>query len=102
MGSSLYSRADTPIRELIQNAHDAILRRKRRDLNYKGRIGIFEFLQGGPDIEETILKEASEVSLRAVAKKQEMVTMQEDGILKVLEGKTTIDEVKGATGEIEW
>lgn len=40
MGASLYSRADTPIRELIQNAHDAIMRRKRSDLNYQGRIDI--------------------------------------------------------------
>lgn len=32
MGSSLYSRMDTPIRELIQNAHDAIMRRRRKDL----------------------------------------------------------------------
>jgi hypothetical protein len=31
-----------------------------------------------------------------------MVTMQQDGILKVLVGQTTLDEVKGATGEIEW
>jgi type II secretory ATPase GspE/PulE/Tfp pilus assembly ATPase PilB-like protein len=31
-----------------------------------------------------------------------MVTMQQDGILKVLEGKTTFDEVKSATGEISW
>jgi hypothetical protein len=40
MGSSLYSRPDTPIRELIQNAHDAIQRRSRRDLAYRGRIDI--------------------------------------------------------------
>jgi hypothetical protein len=40
MGSSLYSRADTPIRELIQNAHDAIQRRRRRELSYQGRIDI--------------------------------------------------------------
>lgn len=71
-------------------------------LGYKGRIGIFEFLQGGPEVEETILKEASEQALRVIAKKQEMVSMQQDGILKVLEGKTTISEVEGATGEIEW
>lgn len=42
MGSSLYSRPDTPIRELIQNAHDAIQRRRRRDLSYKGRIHIVQ------------------------------------------------------------
>ncbi|MCA9063299.1 MAG: ATP-binding protein [Planctomycetaceae bacterium] len=40
MGTSLYSRMDTPIRELIQNAHDAVMRRRRRDLEYKGRIDI--------------------------------------------------------------
>ena len=32
MGTSLYSRITTPIRELIQNAHDAIMRRRARDL----------------------------------------------------------------------
>ncbi len=42
MGSSLYSRADTPIRELIQNAHDAIMRRRNRDLDYQGRIDILQ------------------------------------------------------------
>jgi hypothetical protein len=40
MGTSLYSRADTPIRELIQNAHDAVVRRRHRDLSYQGRIDI--------------------------------------------------------------
>lgn len=71
-------------------------------LGYKGRIGIFEFLEGGPEVESTILKEASEVALREIAKKQEMVTMQQDGILKVLLGQTTFDEVEGVTGEINW
>jgi HSP90 family molecular chaperone len=40
MGSSLYSRADTPVRELIQNAHDAVMRRRKRDLSFQGRIDI--------------------------------------------------------------
>jgi type II secretory ATPase GspE/PulE/Tfp pilus assembly ATPase PilB-like protein len=75
---------------------------KCNGMGYKGRIGIFEFLEGGSDLELTILKEASEVALREVAKKQEMVTMQEDGILKVIIGQTTFDEVVGATGDIEW
>jgi type IV pilus assembly protein PilB len=75
---------------------------KCNGIGYKGRVGVFEFLQGGPDLETTILKEASEVSLREVAARQEMVTMQQDGILKVLEGKTTFDEVADATGELVW
>ena len=40
--------------------------------------------------------------LREVAQRQEMVTMQQDGILKVLEGKTTFEEVEGATGDLVW
>jgi type II secretory ATPase GspE/PulE/Tfp pilus assembly ATPase PilB-like protein len=75
---------------------------KCNKMGYKGRVGVFEFLEGGADLETTILKEASEVALRGVAERQGMVTMQQDGILKVLEGKTTFDEVKSATGEISW
>ncbi len=71
-------------------------------MGYKGRVGIFEFLEGGGDLETTILKEASEVALRGVAERQGMITMQQDGIMKVLEGKTTFEEVKSATGEITW
>ncbi len=40
MGASLYSRPDTPIRELVQNAHDGIMRRRQADLQYTGRIDI--------------------------------------------------------------
>ena len=47
MGSSLYSRADTPIRELLQNAHDAIMRRRRKDLDYLGRIDIEQEADAG-------------------------------------------------------
>jgi len=69
---------------------------------YKGRIGIFEFLESGPDLEETILKEFSEVALRKLAERQGMVTMQADGVLKVLQGETTFKEVESVTGPIEW
>ena len=47
MGSSLYSRMDTPIRELIQNGHDAIMRRRSRDLTFHGRIDIQQDAERG-------------------------------------------------------
>ena len=47
MGSSLYSRLETPIRELIQNAYDAILRRRARDLQFRGRIDIHQDAAAG-------------------------------------------------------
>jgi molecular chaperone HtpG len=40
MGQSLYSRPDAAVRELIQNAHDGIMRRRAVDLRYRGRIDI--------------------------------------------------------------
>ena len=75
---------------------------KCNGIGYKGRIGIFEFLEGGPDLETTILREASEVALREVAKKQGMVSMQEDGILKAIEGQTTLDEVIERDRRTRW
>ena len=45
MGASLYSRADTPIRELIQNAHDSIMRRRQLDLSFNGRVDIQQDLE---------------------------------------------------------
>lgn len=47
MGSSLYSRHDTPIRELLQNAHDAIMRRRRTDLSFQGRIDVRQKPEAG-------------------------------------------------------
>ncbi|MBI4087672.1 MAG: type II/IV secretion system protein [Candidatus Liptonbacteria bacterium] len=72
------------------------------DFGYKGRIGVFEFLEGGPDFEEVVLKEPSEVSLTKLAERRGMVTMQEDGVLKVLRGETSFEEIENITGQIEW
>ncbi len=69
---------------------------------YKGRIGIFEFFETGPEFEEGILKEVSEVFLKKLAEKQGMVTMQEDGVLKALSGITSFNEVEENTGPLEW
>jgi type II secretory ATPase GspE/PulE/Tfp pilus assembly ATPase PilB-like protein len=69
---------------------------------YKGRRGVFEFFKGGAELEKLILTEASEIALKELAKKQQMVMMQEDGVLKVLTGLTTFSEVESATGTIDW
>ncbi len=69
---------------------------------FRGRVGIFEFFKGGPELEEIILDKVSELSLKALAKKQGMVSMQADGILKVISGGTTFAEVESVTGPLEW
>jgi len=60
---------------------------------YSGRIALFEILEMTPHLAEIILKEPSETKILEEAKRQGMLTMKQDGILKVLDGITTIEEV---------
>jgi type IV pilus assembly protein PilB len=63
-------------------------------IGYKGRIGIYEILIMSPDIEKVILSgNVSEYQMRDIAKEAGMITMAQDGILKALDGLTTVDEV---------
>lgn len=59
----------------------------------KGRIGIFEMLEMNKKIEEIILTSPSVQSLEKEARNQGMITLREDGILKVFEGKIGIEEL---------
>lgn len=65
---------------------------------FSGRIGIFEVLKMTPELQEIILRDPSEGNIAKEAKRQGMATMRQDGILKVLDGVTTIEEVLRETG----
>lgn len=60
---------------------------------YKGRIAIFEMLKMTDELEKIILGDLSESALREEAKRQGMVTMFQDGILKVLDGIVSLEEL---------
>lgn len=60
---------------------------------YKGRIGLFELMMMSEPIRELVLKGASTSQLGEQAISEGMRTLREDGILKVLEGMTTVDEL---------
>jgi type IV pilus assembly protein PilB len=60
---------------------------------YKGRYGIFELMPMSEAIRELVLKGVSADQIRAQAVAEGMKTLADDGILKVLEGATTIDEL---------
>lgn len=64
---------------------------------YLGRIGIFEMLAMTPQLEEIILSEPSQEKLLEEAKRQGMITLRGDGVLKVLTGETSIEEILAAT-----
>jgi len=66
---------------------------------YRGRTGIFEAFLVDDEMEKFILKNPSIAALRKKAIKKGMTTMHQDGLIKVLEGITTIEEVGRVTGE---
>lgn len=70
-------------------------------IGYKGRIAIFELFVVTEKIEEAIYRNPTEIELKAIARKEGMVTMQEDGILKVLQGLTSFEEIERLTGPLE-
>ena len=74
---------------------------KCNNIGYKGRVAIYELLLVGPEMEEIIAAQSGEPRIQKFALEQGMVTMQQDGILKVISGTTTFDEVEGITGPLE-
>ncbi|MEI6597112.1 MAG: GspE/PulE family protein, partial [bacterium] len=65
-----------------------------QDIGYKGRIGIYEVLVMNQEIQKLILSGvASEYDIRDNAKKNGMITMVQDGLLKALDGITSVDEI---------
>jgi general secretion pathway protein E len=66
---------------------------KCRNTGYQGRFGIFELLMVTEAIQHGIQKHANAAEIRALGLQQGMRAMRLDGIQKVLDGKTTIDEV---------
>lgn len=69
---------------------------------YKGRVAIYELFTKQPGLEDLIASMAGEQTFLKFARERGMTTMQEDGVLKVIAGMTTFDEVEGVTGPIEW
>jgi type II secretory ATPase GspE/PulE/Tfp pilus assembly ATPase PilB-like protein len=67
-----------------------------RDTGYKGRIGLHELLLVTDEIKKLIHTRATVADLFKVARAQEMTTLVQDGVLKVLQGWTDYAQVKAA------
>ncbi|MFA7309255.1 MAG: GspE/PulE family protein [Patescibacteria group bacterium] len=64
---------------------------------YKGRIGIYELLPVSEAIQKLLIARASANDILHQALSEGMITMKQDGILKVLKGVTTMEEVYRVT-----
>lgn len=65
---------------------------------YKGRVGIYELMIVNNEIRELIYKNESRENIKSAAAKNRMKTLKEDGLRKVFEGVTTIEEVLRVAG----
>jgi type IV pilus assembly protein PilB len=68
---------------------------------FRGRLGIFELMLMTAKIRELAFQGASTQDIRKEAIKGGMATLYDDGIRKVLEGITTIEEVFHVAKKVE-
>jgi type II secretory ATPase GspE/PulE/Tfp pilus assembly ATPase PilB-like protein len=60
---------------------------------FYGRLGIFEMMEMTRQIREMAFRKEPTNVIREQARRSGMITLQEDGVRKVLGGITTIEEV---------
>ncbi|MCD5397185.1 MAG: Flp pilus assembly complex ATPase component TadA, partial [Candidatus Pacebacteria bacterium] len=78
----------------ILKAHGCVL---CNNTGYQGRTGIFESFLIDDDVQQLILSSPSTVDLKQLVTKKGMLSMRQDGFIKVLEGITSIEEVERVT-----
>jgi len=67
---------------------------KCNNTGYKGRMGIFEAIKTDEAIEKIIPENPSEREVKKIAKTQGILSMRQDGVIKMLSGITSFEEVE--------
>lgn len=67
---------------------------------YKGRAGLYETIDVDEDIQKMITSHATANEIMRLAKTKGTITMRQDGMLKVLSGITTIEEVNRVASDL--
>lgn len=70
-----------------------------RNTGYKGRLAIFEMIPMARELRKLVFDNANEDEIRQAALKNEMTTLREAGLKRVLDGTTSIEEVLRSTVE---
>ena len=72
---------------------------KCMDTGYRGRIGIYELMIPDEKIRNAVISRSSTDGIRKLALAAKMITLKSDGIRKIKEGLTTVEEVLRVTEE---
>src|ERR1051326_5364813 len=70
---------------------------RSNNTGYKGRVGLYEVMEITDELRELVLVGASALELRRKAIDEGMITLRRSGLLKVMDGVTTIEEVARET-----
>ena len=70
-----------------------------KNTGYRGRVGIYEIMRVNDEIRELILEDASATRIKKVATKAGMRTLRQDGLLRVINGVTSLEEVVRVTND---
>ncbi|MES2213841.1 MAG: GspE/PulE family protein [Patescibacteria group bacterium] len=63
------------------------------NLGFKGRVGVYEAILIDANIEKAVINNPSERDIETAAKPQNLLTLAQDGVLKVLKGETSLTEL---------
>lgn len=74
--------------------HKAVGCEKCNNTGYKGREGIFEAIQMDDKVAEVTINNPSEKEIKLASQHQGILDMRQDGILKIINGRTTIEELQ--------
>ncbi len=65
---------------------------------YKGRIAVMEMIEIDDDFEKLITERPTEFQIKDLAVKKGFISMKQDGVLKILDGITTLEELERVVG----
>ncbi|HEU4853540.1 MAG TPA: type IV-A pilus assembly ATPase PilB [Telluria sp.] len=68
-------------------------------LGYKGRVGIYQIMPITPAIEKIILSQGNAMEIAAQSEAEGVNSLRRSGLMKVMQGLTSLEEVLGCTNE---
>ncbi len=69
-----------------------------RSSGYRGRIGIYEMIEVGGELQNAIMRRATAADMVGIARRAGYRNLREDGLIKAWRGLTTVEEVLRVTG----
>ena len=66
---------------------------------FKGRIGVYEIIQVKDSLERLTSQQPTHAQILDLLKKEGFVSMYQDGMIKVLNGETSLDELESVVGK---